>query len=136
MGKDDSGVAVILIGAEIAQGHIRQIVFEIVFRLLYQCGTVSQKQDIRHILSTAQHICQAGCRSGFARTCCHYQQMLAKTLFDLSADGTNGFFLVIAVGDFIADGHCFQFQPFCPAVHEFLQVILLKMPLTCRFGLV
>ena len=42
-GKNDSGAAIILIGAEIAQRHIRQVIFKVILCLFHQCSTVSQK---------------------------------------------------------------------------------------------
>ena len=91
-GKHNAGVPVVLVGTEIAQGHIRQIVFKIVLCLLYQCGPVGQKQDVCHPFAPAEYVGQAGGGSGFAGSGSHDQQMLAESLFDLPADCPDGLF--------------------------------------------
>ena len=54
--KDDAGVAIVLIGAKIAQRHFGQVVLESVLCLLDQCGAVGKKKDVGHPLAAAEHI--------------------------------------------------------------------------------
>ena len=42
-GKDNARVAVVLVVAQIAKAHVRQIIFEVVLGLLHQGGAVCQK---------------------------------------------------------------------------------------------
>jgi len=65
-GEHDARRLVVLGGAQVAQRLVRQILLEIVLRLLDQRGAVSQKQHIRHMTAPAQHVGQAGCRAGLA----------------------------------------------------------------------
>ena len=55
-GKHNPGVPVILVGTQIAQRHIRQILLKIIFCLFYQRGAVSQKKNIRNPLAAAEYI--------------------------------------------------------------------------------
>ena len=119
-GKYNAGIPVVLIGAQIAQGHIRQIVLEIVLCLLDQRRAVCQKQDIRHPFSPAEHVSQTGCGAGLAGTGGHHQQVFAEPLGNMSAHRPDGLFLVIPVGDFVINGGIFQIQPLGAAVHQLL----------------
>ena len=103
--KDNPCAAIIFVAAQVAKRHIRKIIFEIILCLLHQRSPVSQEQDVCHILASTEDISQAGCRSCLSGTGGHDQQVLAETESDLFADGANGFFLIIAVGDFIVDGN-------------------------------
>ena len=122
--KHDSGIPIILVGTQIAQGQIRQIILKVVLRLLHQGGAVSQEKNIGNPLAAAEHIGQAGGSPCFPRTGCHHQQMLAKPLFNLPANSPYGLLLVIAVCNFIINGKVHQIQPFVPAVHQLLQIFL------------
>ena len=122
-GKHDAGIPIILVGTQITQRHIRQIVLKIVLCLLHQRGAVGQKQNVGHPFASAEHIGQAGRGSGFAGAGGHHQQMLAEPLIDLAADRPDGFFLIIPVGDFVVDGNAHQIQPLRAAVHQPLQIV-------------
>ena len=50
-GEHDAGVPVILVGTQIAEGHIRQIPLKVILRLLDQRGAVSQEKNIRNPLA-------------------------------------------------------------------------------------
>ena len=127
-GKDDAGLSVVLVGAQITQGHVGQIVFEIVLGLLDQGGAVGQKQNVGHIVASAEHVGEAGGGAGLARPGGHHQQMLAESLFQLLAHRPNGLFLVVAVGDLVVNGHRLQLEPLGAAVHELLQVLPAENP--------
>ena len=122
-GEHDPGIPVILVGAKVAQGHIRKIVLKIILRLLDQRRPVCQKQNVRHRLAPAEHIRQTGCGAGFAGSGGHDQQMLPKAHSQLLADGTDGFFLIVAVGNLIVNGNCHQVLLLRPAVHQLLQIV-------------
>ena len=55
-GKHNPGIAVILVGAQIAEGHIRKIPLKIILCLFYQGSAISQKKNIRNPLAAAEHI--------------------------------------------------------------------------------
>ena len=55
-GKHNPSISVILVGAQIAKGHIWQIPFKIVLCLFYQGGAVSQKKNICNPLAAAEYI--------------------------------------------------------------------------------
>ena len=72
-GKDDAGLSVVLVGTQVTQGHVGQVVFEIVLGLLDQGGAVGQKQNVGHIVAPAQDIGEAGGGAGLARPGGHHQ---------------------------------------------------------------
>ena len=55
-GKHNPGISVILVGTQIAEGHIRQIPLKVILRLLDQRGAVSQEKNIRNPLAAAEYI--------------------------------------------------------------------------------
>ena len=55
-GKHNPGISVILVGTQIAEGHIWQIPLKIILCLFYQGSAVSQKKNIRNPLATAEYI--------------------------------------------------------------------------------
>ena len=123
-GEHDTRGLVVLGGAQVAQGLVRQILLEIVLRLLDQRGAVGQKQHIRHMAAPAQHVGQAGCRAGFSGAGGHDQQVAPEPLRDVGAHRTDGVFLVVAVGDLIVNFNGVQRLFLGAAVHQLLQIIL------------
>ena len=121
--KHDPGVPVVLVGAQIAQGHIRQIFFKIVPRLLDQGRAVGQEQDICDVSPTAEYIHQAGRRPRLACPGGHHQQVLPKPLHDLPAYRPDGLLLVVTVSNLVINGNSQQVFPLRPAVHQLLQVV-------------
>ena len=123
-GKHNAGAAVVLVGAQVAQGHIRQIPLEVVLSLLDQGRPVGQEKDVGDPLTPAEHVGEAGGGSGLAGAGGHDQQMLPETPLHLFTDRADGLLLIIPVGDCIVDGHAGQVQALGAAVHELLQVVL------------
>ena len=123
-GEHDTRGLVVLGGAQIAQRLVGQILFEVVLRLLDQCGAVSQKQHIRHMTAPAQHIGQTGCRAGLAGAGGHDQQVAPEPLRDVGAHRTDGIFLVITIRDLVVDFNGVQRLFLGAAIHQLLQIIL------------
>ena len=133
--EHNPGIPVVLVAAQIAEGHIRQIALEIVLCLLDKRRSVRKEQDIRDIAATAQHIGQAGRCPGFAGTGRHDEQRLAEALLDVLADRTDGFLLIIAVGDLVVDRDAGEGLAQLPAVHQLFEIRLgektADLPLRC-----
>ena len=127
-GKHDARGLIVLGGAQIAQGLVRQILFEVVLCLLDQRGAVRQKKHVGHMTAPAQHIGQAGCGAGLARARCHDQQIAPEALRNMGADCPDGVFLVVAIGDFIVNFDGVQRLFLGAAVHQLLQVVLAEHP--------
>ena len=119
----DPCAPVVLIGAQIAQRHIRQIVLEIVLCLFHQRRAISQEQNIGDVFAATEHIGEAGRSSGFACSCCHDQQVLSKALSDLLAYCTDGFLLVVTIRDPVIDRNSHQILPLGTTVHQLLQIV-------------
>ena len=75
------------------------------------------------MLAPAEYIGQTGCRSCFASTCGHDEQVFSEALSDMFAHSADGFLLIIAVGNLIVDGNGQEIHALGSAVHEFLQII-------------
>ena len=127
-GEHDARRLVVLGGAQVAQRLVRQILLEIVLRLLDQRGAVSQKQHIRHMAAPAQHVGQAGRCTGLAGAGGHDQQIAPEALRNMGADCPDGVFLVVAIGDFVVDCNGVQRLFLGAAVHQLLQVVLAEHP--------
>lgn len=95
---------------------------EIIFCLLHQRGAVGKKKNIGHITAAAEHIHQTRGCPRFSRTGSHHKQAFAVPLTDIVAYGTDGFFLVVAVSDFIVNFNFIQVFALITPVHEFLQI--------------
>lgn len=52
----DSCASVVLVRAQIAQRHIRQIVLEIVLCLFHQRSAIGQEQNIGDVFASTEHI--------------------------------------------------------------------------------
>ena len=76
------------------------------------------------MLPATQHIRQTRCRSGFAGTRCHNQQVLPEPKTDLLTNSTNCFLLIISISNLIVDGNRHQIQTLRPTVHQLLQITL------------
>lgn len=122
-GEDDAGVSVVFVGAEVAQGHVREVVFEVVFCLADEGSAVCEKEDVCDPFSAAEDVGEAGCGSCFAGAGCHDEQVFSNSELDLFTDCADGFFLVVSVCDFVVDGDVDEVEPFGAAVHEFLEVV-------------
>ena len=106
--EHDARILVILVGAEIAERHVRQVLLKGVLRLLDKCGTICEEKNICHIPATAEDIDQRRRRSGLSGTGRHHQKILAKALLHMIADRTNRFLLIVAVRNLIIDGDVIQ----------------------------
>ena len=127
-GKHDACGLIVLGGAQIAQRLVRQILFEVVLRLLDQRSAVRQKEHVGHMAAPAQHIGQAGCGAGFSGAGGHDQQVAPEALRNMGADCPDGVFLIVAVGDFIVNFDGVQRLFLGAAVHQLLQVVLAEHP--------
>ena len=127
-GKYDAGVLVLGAVQEVAQGHVRQMRFKIVSRLLDQRRPVRQKKGIGNIAAAGQHVGETRGRSGFAGACGHDQQRPSVSILDIAADSANGFFLIVAVGNTVLNHHGFQLFLLGPAAQQLLQIRLGKNP--------
>ena len=136
--ENNASIAILFVGKQVAQRHVRQVILEVIASLLNQCCTVGQEKNIRHMTTTGQYIDQAGCGSSLTCTSSHDEQVLTETVHDVIADCTDGFFLVIAVGNLIVDNNSIKILPLAAPGHELLQSILTEKTtyLALRGGLV
>ena len=122
--EDNAGIPIILVAAEITKGHVRQIVLEVILRLLHQRRPIRKEEDIGGVPSPAQHIRQAGDGSRFSRTGGHHQQMLPKALLDLLTYRADSILLIVAIRNAVVDGNAHEIQAILPPVHQLLEIIL------------
>ena len=122
--EHDARILVILVRAEIAQRHVREVLLKGVFRLLDECGTICEEENIGHIPATAEDINQRSRRSGLSGTGRHDQQILAEALLHMIADRTNRLFLVVTVRNLIIDGDFIQLLMIRTPIDQSLQIIL------------
>ena len=122
--EHDARILVILVGAEIAERHVRQVLLKGVLRLLDECGTICEEENIGHIPASAEDIDQRRRRSGLSCTGRHDQKILAEALLHMIADGTNRLLLVVTVRNLIIDGDCIQLLMIRTPIDQSLQIIL------------
>ena len=109
-GEHDSRGGVVLVGAKIAKGHVRQVRFEVVLCLRDKRRSVGEEEHVGDVVPPAQHIDQAGGRSGFAGACGHDEKMLAHAAAAFLAYGAYGCLLIVAVCDVVAYADAFKRQ--------------------------
>ena len=121
-GEHDSRGGVVLVGAKIAKGHVRQVRFEVVLCLRDKRRSVGEEEHVGDVVPPAQHIDQAGGRSGFAGACGHDEKMLAHAAADFLAYGAYGCLLIIAVGDVVVYADVFKRQSGRSPFDDFFQI--------------
>ena len=119
---------VVFIVQQAAQRQIRQQISVAFLRLPYQGFPICQKQDIFHIIVTAQDIHQADADPGFSRTRGLHDQHPPVFFSDGVADCRHRLFLIGAVGDLVIDLYRIQRFPAPAAIHVQLQFFFRKKP--------